>query len=186
MQVNFRSAMAAGVFGMLLVVCTSLPLNAQSFFPIELSSAASNLCLEPLNDSPAQGTAIVQEPCNGSEGQLWVLSASRYVPGAYYFHYENLLTGMCLDARGSATNKTPVQQWTCNTITNEDWVTGDNNSIQTRVSNSDGFCLDVPDAGTSAGLPMQIYKCNGTNAQNWKETFHPLQPAVRKTPAAAK
>jgi hypothetical protein len=39
------------------------------------------------------------------------------------------------------------------------------NPIQTRVSGSTGFCLDIPDAQATPGLQMQTWRCNGTRAQ---------------------
>ena len=39
--------------------------------------------------------------------------------------------------------------------------------IQSQVAGTNGYCLDVPGASTDAGLPVQIYTCNGTTAQAW-------------------
>jgi hypothetical protein len=39
--------------------------------------------------------------------------------------------------------------------------------IQSRVSGSTGYCLDIPGASTATGLQVQIYRCNGTNAQEF-------------------
>jgi hypothetical protein len=41
------------------------------------------------------------------------------------------------------------------------------NPIQTRVSDSTGFCLDVPGAQTTPGLQLQTWRCNGTLAQQF-------------------
>jgi len=30
-----------------------------------------------------------------------------------------------------------------------------------------GLCLDDPHSSTAEGIPIQLYSCNGTNAQVW-------------------
>lgn len=86
---------------------------------------------------------------------------------------------MCFDARGGAANHTPIQQWTCNGISNEKWKVfapakgADGGPVQSEVAGSSGYCLDIPGGQTTAGLAMQIYKCNQTVSQLWK-----LNPAV--------
>jgi len=81
-------------------------------------------------------------------------------------------SGLCLDARGRAVNGTPVQQWTCNSISNENWEPGEDISdvippLISRVSGTSSHCLDMPGGRQVAGLAMQIYRCNGTAAQEW-------------------
>jgi len=49
------------------------------------------------------GAAIVLASCNESDAQQWKRVA---VPGNYV-HYVNKLSGMCLDARGTAVNGIP-------------------------------------------------------------------------------
>jgi hypothetical protein len=127
------------------------------------------MCLQPINESLFQGDAIVQMPCNGSRAQLWY-----EVPvGGDRLHYVNAHSQLCLNARGGATNGTPVQQWTCNSITNENWSiqpSDDHHDIPTlvsRVSGTNSHCLDRPSQGSEIGLPMQIYRCNGTLAQDF-------------------
>jgi hypothetical protein len=134
----------------------------------EIYNFGSNLCLQPVNGSTNQGAAIVQEPCNGGLAQQWNAVAL----GNNVFHYLNVLSGLCLDARGGAVNHTPIQQWTCNGISNERWQPGDVPSdyippLISRVSGTDGYCLDIPGDQHIAGLAMQIYRCNGTEAQEW-------------------
>ena len=95
----------------------------------------------------------------------------------------NQLSGMCLDARGGAKNHTPVQQWPCNSISNEYWVYSPVNAdpaatssspvfIYSGVAGSYGqsggnFCLDVPGGHATSGAALQIYKCNFTASQEW-------------------
>jgi hypothetical protein len=69
-------------------------------------------------------------------------------------------------------NGTPVQQWTCNSISNENWEPGEDLGddippLFSRVSGTSSYCLDIPGGQQVAGLAMQIYRCNGTEAQQW-------------------
>jgi len=117
-----------------------------------------------------QGTAIVQQPCKASGAQQWI-----YVSlGSAGFQFQNSLTGLCLDARGGAANHTPVQQWTCNGISNEKWQTSvpangtTGAPVQSEVAGSSGYCLDIPGGQQTVGLAMQIYICNQTVSQMWQ------------------
>lgn len=143
---------------------------AAAIQPTVLFNPHTNMCLEPQNRSTLQGTAIVQQPCDNSTAQEWLLIWL----DPTVVQFKNVLTGMCLDARGSAANHTPVQQWTCNKITNEWWqpfppAKGSTIApIQSAVARSKGYCLDIPGGQSTAGLAMQIYKCNDTVSQLWK------------------
>jgi Ricin-type beta-trefoil lectin domain-like len=129
----------------------------------------TDMCLQPINESTEEGAAIVQEPCNYSPAQQW------FSMGGPVFRYRNGLSNMCLDARGGAENGTPVQQWTCDSITNENWEPGQTDPgghppippMYSRVSGTHSYCLDIPDAQPTIGLAMQIFRCNGTPAQQW-------------------
>jgi hypothetical protein len=150
--------------------------------PFIFFNSHTNMCLQPLSQSTAQGVAIVQEPCTiptpPTEAQEWV-----YVPnGSAGFHFENALSGLCLDARGGADDNTPVEQWTCDQISNENWDPPTNpqgqsvGPVHSRVSGSDSFCLDIPGGQQTPGLAMQIYRCNGTVSQAWE--LRPILPFV--------
>jgi hypothetical protein len=147
----------------------------------EIYNFWSNQCLQPLNGSTEQGTAIVQEPCNGGAAQQWM----EIFAGNDIFHYVNVLSGLCLDARGAAKNGTPVQQWTCNRISNENWQPGEDIAddippLFSRVSGTNSYCLDIPGAQKTAGLAMQIYRCNGTEAQQWWIAPSPSNKLITK------
>jgi hypothetical protein len=158
---------ASGIVG-LVVAVVILVAPAAASGPYVLYSFLSNQCLQPIDGSTSQGAAIVQEPCNGSPAQNW----TQVSVGNNIFHFVNGLSGLCLDARGSATNRTPVQQWTCNSISNENWQPGDDGDddippLFSRVSGTNSYCLDIPGGQQTVGLAVQIYRCNGTEAQEW-------------------
>lgn len=144
---------------------------AAAIQPFIFFNSHTGMCLQPANGSTAAGTAIVQEPCNVATGpQEWI-----YVNvGGGSFHFEHAASGLCLDARGSATNHTPVQLWTCDGITNENWepLSGPKGEsvgpVISRVSGTKTHCLDIPGGQKTTGLAMQIYQCNGTVSQVWE------------------
>ena len=166
-----RGRIASVVIGLTAAVASvpaTASLAAAASIPGDIYNFLSNQCLQPVNGSTGQGAAIVQEPCNNGAAQEWVS-----IPvGGSTVHYQNVLSGLCLDARGGAANGTPVQQWTCNGISNENWEPGEYVSdyippLYSRVSGTSSYCLDIPGGQRTAGLAMQIYRCNGTEAQQW-------------------
>jgi Ricin-type beta-trefoil lectin domain-like len=166
-----RRRIASVVIGLAAAVASvpaSASLAAASSPPGDIYNFLSNQCLQPVDGSTVQGAAIVQEPCDEGAAQQWLS-----VPeGGSIVHYQNVLSGLCLDARGGAANHTPVQQWTCNSISNENWEPGADLDdyippLYSRVSGTSSYCLDIPGGQQTAGLAMQIYRCNGTEAQQW-------------------
>ena len=161
------SVLLAGAAAALAVVATQSPASADGrYFPIQ-NYNGNFMCLQPIDGSVVAGSPIVQEPCDDSAAQEWTA-----VPlGGNHFRYKNLGSGLCLDARGTAVNGTPIQQWTCNSISNEQWDTGgtvpDLVSLRSLVGGTHTHCLDIPGNEALVGMPMQLYACNGTPAQKW-------------------
>jgi hypothetical protein len=72
--------------------------------------------------------------------------------------------GLCLDDRSAATtNGNPIQVYTCNGSTAQQWTVAAGNTLQVL-----GMCLDVAAAGTANGTLVNLYTCNGTVAQVWQ------------------
>lgn len=141
------------------------PLGAQ-FNELEIQSFLTGLCLQPVNESTAQGAPIVQLRCTGGQAQQW----RKVQLSGGVFHFVNVLTGLCLDARGSAANRTPVQQWTCNNISNENWQPGDSGDddvppLYSRVSGTRSYCLDVPGGSKTAGLVKNLAQVTSTQEE---------------------
>ncbi|HTJ66929.1 MAG TPA: ricin-type beta-trefoil lectin domain protein [Actinospica sp.] len=71
--------------------------------------------------------------------------------------------GLCLDDRSASTaNFNPVQVYTCNGTSAQQWTVTSGNTLQVL-----GKCLDVDAAGTANGTTVDLYDCNGTAAQTW-------------------
>jgi Ricin-type beta-trefoil lectin domain len=108
------------------------------------------------------GEAIVQETCNGSVAQQWTVA----LVSSTKVHLVNRSSNLCLDARGGATNGTPIEQWTCDWISNENWSFGiTNNLLSSGVSNTFSHCVATP--GVQDGLAMELRFCDGDPAQLW-------------------
>jgi hypothetical protein len=136
---------------------------AQAENPIvRLVSQLNGKCLQPANGSTAQGEAIVQMSCNGTLAQQWVVEPQ----SSTKVHLRNRASQLCMDAFGGATNGTPIIQWPCNWISNENWGFGiTNNLLVSAVSNTWSHCIATP--GTPDGLPMELRFCDGNPSQRW-------------------
>ncbi|MFC4034304.1 ricin-type beta-trefoil lectin domain protein [Streptomyces polygonati] len=72
--------------------------------------------------------------------------------------------GLCLDDRaGSNANYNPVQVYTCNGTTAQQWTVVQAGSTLHVL----GKCLDVYAGGTANGTPVDLYDCNNTGSQVW-------------------
>ena len=71
---------------------------------------------------------------------------------------------MCLDDRSASTaDYNPIQVYTCNGTSAQQWTLESNDSLEVL-----GKCLDVDAAGTANGTLVDLYDCNGTGAQTWE------------------
>jgi hypothetical protein len=133
---------------------------------LQIQSHESGKCLQPVDGSA--GAAIVQETCNGSVSQQWTEETSSSSSDS--LHFVNRSSQLCLDARGGATNGTPIEQWTCNWISNENWAFGvgnnqSNEELVSRVSGTWSHCVSTP--GVQDGVAMELYSCNGALSEFW-------------------
>jgi hypothetical protein len=88
----------------------------------EIVSHASGLCLTQENSS-ANGTPVVQEPCTGAPSQLWRFSNREVSPYGFDFQLINLSFSQCLDLEnGNISNGVPMQVWDCAETTNQRWL----------------------------------------------------------------
>src|SRR5580698_8201632 len=72
--------------------------------------------------------------------------------------------GLCLDDRSASTALfNPIQVYTCNGTSAQQWTVASGNTLQVL-----GMCMDVNGAGTANGTLVDLYTCNGTAAQVWE------------------
>src|ERR1039458_7974020 len=109
-QFQIVSTLALVMASTVAFIAVSRPLAAQPIPNIyNIGNRFADKCLQPVDGSTTAGAAIVLKPCDNTAAQQWKSVAVKFP----YVHYVNQLSGMCLDARGGATNRTPVQQWPC-------------------------------------------------------------------------
>ena len=68
-----------------------------------------------------------------------------------------------MTARPAPRTVNPIQVYTCNGTTAQQWTVASGNTLQVL-----GSCLDVTAAGTANGTLVELYTCNGTAAQVWQ------------------
>jgi hypothetical protein len=142
---------------------------------INLVSAESGKCLQPINASSEPGVAIVQVTCNGSAAQQWTATDVEGTIQAstpwQVVHLVNGASHLCLDARGEAVNGTPIQQWPCNSITNEDWTLQETTNLlwllSSGISKTWSHCVRTP--GVQDGLAMSLQSCANGSAMLWSQ-----------------
>lgn len=141
------------------------PGEAAVYGVYQLQSHLSGKCLQPVNGS--LGAAIVQETCNGSVAQQWTQETSSSNSNADW--YVNRSSGLCLDARGGPTDGTPVEQWVCDQISNENWGvsvgnTYSNWNLVSEVSSGPGRdSISTP--GPANGDAMVLYSNDGATSE---------------------
>jgi hypothetical protein len=151
----------AATFACLFFIAAAPLAHAEDLI-VKLVSVSSGKCLQPLDGSSDRGVAVVQQTCDGSVAQQWLVPAGVTTK----VHLINRASNLCLDARGKAVDGTPIQQWPCNTITNENWSYGiRNNLLSSGISNTFSHCVATP--GTADGLPMELRSCTGSVEQQW-------------------
>jgi hypothetical protein len=170
------------------VFAFSVP-SAAALGPVAIANFYSGMCLQPADSTTGSGADIILMKCTASAAQEWIVtdnygSGGHFVNALYgtVFNTTDLTAELCLDAMGGAANETPVRQWTCNGITNENWTPynepkGQNGApLVSNVSGTNSYCLDIPGDQAAAGTKMWIYGCNGSIAQKW--TVNPINYRV--------
>ncbi|MFL6145065.1 MAG: RICIN domain-containing protein [Labedaea sp.] len=127
-------------------------------------------CLQPASNADA--ARIIQKTCNGTSAQTWLS-----IPvGTNHFRFQNFDSRLCFDAFDGAFNGARLLQGSCAGISNEEFNTGARLpglvKLETRVGFRDtGFCVDIPNDDPTEDKAMQIFRCNGTTAQQWLVGF---------------
>jgi hypothetical protein len=158
-----------------LMMIASYPAQAQRSF-INLVNAETKQCLQPISNSTTPGDTIVPQPCDPKNtAQVWIQTGSSGT-----VHLINYNSKLCLDARGGAATGTPIQQWTCDSITNENWRINNSNNgaLVSAVSGTSKYCLSA--TGPQNGVRMELYPCTGVVSEDWNRPSvpDPNQPPV--------
>ncbi|HWE29852.1 MAG TPA: RICIN domain-containing protein [Polyangia bacterium] len=123
----------------------------------------SGKCLDATNAGTADGTKIEQSTCNGLGAESFLLE-----PVSGGVHMVNSHSGKCVQTVGTS-NGSKIETFTCSTSAAQTWVAEDENAGYWQLRNpSSNKCLDVASASNASGATVQLYTCNGTNAQQWQ------------------
>lgn len=123
-------------------------------------------CLDAVNGSSNNGTAIQVWSCNGYRQQQWTLSNTS---GAL----TSKDTTASLDAvAAGTTNGTALQLWQSSGSENQSWYFD-----QAAIVANGGAVLDAVAAGTSNGTRIQLWADAGTSNQRW--TFDPATGQIK-------
>jgi hypothetical protein len=161
--------LAVAMFAGLAVAAWPASASASTNYFIIVSGLPDDMCLQPAGGSGDSGTPIVQETCvAASPAQHWAPASI----GGSSDEFVNQVSGECIDVRGSAASRTPLDQWPCGNISNVHWswphpFPAGFYPVVSEISGTSNFCLDDPGASQQAGVAMQIYSCNNTGAQAW-------------------
>jgi hypothetical protein len=156
---------------------TSYEYSYSSFF--DLRNRGSYLCVDVEANGLHNGARIQQWGCNGGGAQMFRFAhvwRNSWGWRTYLgFRLQNAQSNKCLDVPwGNAYNGAIVQQWDCNISAAQLWTRKWTNGAQMCTDNwcsyrlqNTTYCLDVPNGSTRWGTKLQIYDCNGTNAQRF-------------------
>jgi alpha-glucosidase (family GH31 glycosyl hydrolase) len=109
--------------------------------------------------TPGTTADITVTTAAGSSNTSGVAIAAATAPPGAITGYQ----GLCLDDRGALTaDYNPIQVYTCNGTTAQQWTVASNGTLQVL-----GKCLDVNGGDTANGTVVDLYDCNGSGAQSW-------------------
>jgi beta-glucosidase len=127
---------------------------------------ADGACLDVASGGTASGSLVDLYTCNGTGAQVWKPQSNGTLL--------NPQSGLCLTDPGSSTAAgTQVQIQTCSGSADQVWTpqagssSSGGGSPTGAITGYQGSCLDVASANSADGTKIDIYTCNGTNAQQW-------------------
>ena len=126
-------------------------------------------CMDITSGGTADGTKVQLWDCNGTGAQVWQHRSD----GSLH----NPQSAKCLDdPSGSTSNGTQLKIWDCNGSTAQTWTSaqfgsggataGATGAISSAIT---GKCMDVSGANSANGTSVQLWDCNGSNAQVWTQ-----------------
>jgi endoglucanase len=133
----------------------------------------SGLCLDATGRSGANGTSVQQWTCGAQQAnQEWEFQSQG---NDHYSVVNRNAPSEVIDVTNAGTaDGTLLQLWSYGGGTNQQWTPASlGNGTFKLVGVGSGRCLDVPAASTANGVQLQIYDCNGTNAQSYKLVQQP-------------
>jgi hypothetical protein len=177
---GFIVAALAGLAALVLTCLAALPASAagvQAVTPMMAAAALpsgsttvvnknSGKCVDAFAASTANGNAVQQYSCNGTNAQLWQFQAT---DSGYYRVGSAINPAQVWDDKDvSAADGGLIQLWTYSSGGNQQWMpVEEGNGYYHFVNRFSGKCLDVPAASTADSVQLQQYTCNGSAAQSF-------------------
>lgn len=161
--------LAAGALAVSLSVAGGGTAGAATVFnPIK--NTGSNMCLQPQGGSAGEAN-LVQATCNGGIAQGWLF---QQLSGTTWRIINQL--GNCMYMNGPVASGSPVAVVGCTpAVSNHSWqpipAPPSIGTLKSRAGNATTLCLDVPGGQPTEGLPVRVFRCNGTPAQAWVMGF---------------
>jgi len=142
----------------------------QSFHPNYRGHGMFAACMTQFYESGLP-TATCVDPASTGSGVL--------VPGLLEFkQLRNAATGTCVDGEGyNSRNNTKLQSYSCHGGRNQGfWYDPARQSLHVELSHD--RCVDVSGAKFTSGTTVNLYDCNGTDAQRWVFMGNQIRPAA--------
>jgi hypothetical protein len=144
---------------------TSGPISSTTWYSVINKTSAK--CVDARAAGTANGTAIQQYTCNGSNAQQY-----QFVPtsGGYLRINNRGNSAEALDVTNVSTaDNAPIQTWTYSGGNNQQWqAVAESGGYYHFVNRNSGKCLDTPGASTADSVQLVQYTCNGTAAQSFR------------------
>ncbi|MFD6534665.1 ricin-type beta-trefoil lectin domain protein [Streptomyces sp. NPDC060184] len=139
-------------------------------------------CLATAEGGTTNGTDVVLDYCDGSQGQRWGVDA---VNG----YLVNAASGLCLEnGNGSTADGNPLIIWACNSgDAGQKWkvpsaaVSGPTG----RIAGYNGKCAEVTGGTTTDGTSIQLNTCSTGSGQSWTAATDGTLRALGKCLTAA-
>ena len=134
------------------------------------SGVNSDKCFDAANGStyPNSNVNIQLWDCQyANNDQKWVIAAATTVSNASNMKHivPVLATGFAVHSHTGAESGSNIQLWTKdNTNMAEQWFF---DGLAIKMRDHQNLCIDLSSSNTSNGNNIQLYNCNGTNAQKW-------------------
>ncbi|MGY5034592.1 RICIN domain-containing protein [Streptomyces sp. 900116325] len=139
-------------------------------------NVGSGKCVDARAAGTANGTAVQQYACNGSQAQQWQFAATS--GGFTQVGNRTDATKVWDVTDVSTADSALVQLWTYGGGNNQQWqAVAESSDTYHFVNRNSGKCLDVPSASTADSVQLQQYTCNGSAAQSFRvDPADPQQP----------
>lgn len=140
-------------------------ISSSSWFNVVNQNSGS--CVDAAGWGTSNGTVVQQWACGSQQyNQEW-----QFQPvgnGVYAVYNRNAPSESWNVTNNGTSDGSLIQLWTYGGGANEEWMPVSlGNNMYKFVGVGSGRCLDVPGASTSNGVQLQIYDCNGTEAQSF-------------------